>query len=161
MCYQNCIHENYHGDCQRCSYEKGWICPGDREECTECHEIFDEADMEGGLCPDCVAEMESPKSTKAGFASAKCRECGWEGELRDCLKVRRELVKKIKKAMEPIEENELNPAREYMEVYLSSNNTCNSIQFNLKPEQIEIVKVLVLSMANQNLAEMTAEFEAL
>jgi hypothetical protein len=71
------------------------------------------------------------------------------------------LIKKIKEAMRPIEETERNPARKYTEVHISNNDGYDGIQFKLKPEQIEIVKVLVLSMANQNLAEVTAEFEAL
>jgi len=57
MCYQNCMYENYHGDCTKNTNVKGWICPGDSEECTECHEIFDEADMEDRLCPECTAKQ--------------------------------------------------------------------------------------------------------
>jgi len=73
-----------------------------------------------------------------------------------------ELSKKIKAAKEPIEENERNPGREFMAVDLANTNDSRwSIRFKLKPEQIKIVRVLVLSMANQNLAEMTAKFEAL
>jgi hypothetical protein len=72
------------------------------------------------------------------------------------------LIIKIKAAMEPIDEAKNNPDREYMAVGLANTNDSSlGVRFLLKPEQIEIVKVLVLSMANQNLAEMTAEFEAL
>lgn len=51
------MYENYHGDCTKNTNVKGWICPGDSEECTECHEIFDEADMEDRLCPECTAKQ--------------------------------------------------------------------------------------------------------
>jgi len=71
------------------------------------------------------------------------------------------LIIKIKAAMRPIKEIERKLAQKYTEVHISNNDGYGSIPFELKPEQVEIVKVLVLSMANQNLAEMTAEFEAL
>jgi len=72
------------------------------------------------------------------------------------------IIKKIKEAIEPIEDNAQNPDRKYMAVsFVNTRDSRLNIRFELKPEQVEIVKVLVLSMANQNLAEMTAEFEAL
>ena len=72
------------------------------------------------------------------------------------------IIKKIKEAIEPIEDNAQNPDREYMAVsFVNTRDSHLNIRFNLKPEQIEIVRMLVLSIANQNLAEMTAEFEAL
>jgi len=72
------------------------------------------------------------------------------------------LIKKIKEAMEPIEDNTRNPAREYMVVsFVNTIDSRLNVRFKLNPDQIEIVKVLVLSMANQNLAKMTAEFDGL
>jgi len=58
MCYQNCQHENYHGDCTKGSYPTGWICPPDAEECDECLEIFDSSDLDDGLCKECQTEKE-------------------------------------------------------------------------------------------------------
>ena len=72
------------------------------------------------------------------------------------------IIKKIKEAIEPIEDNAQNPDRKYMAVsFVNTRDSHLNIRFNLKPEQIEIVRMLVLSIANQNLAEMTAEFEGL
>ena len=62
MCYMNCIHENYQGECaKRGGFPPGWICPHDREECVSCHGIFDQADMEDGLCNECQAEKTKVK----------------------------------------------------------------------------------------------------
>jgi len=61
MCYQGCRHENYHGDCTKGKYPKGWICPPDRVYCESCGDVFHEDQVMDDLCHACYDELKENK----------------------------------------------------------------------------------------------------
>lgn len=57
MCYRNCEHENWHGECQMGKLPEHFICPGERAYCNRCEAVSYWYDMdESGLCEECIAD---------------------------------------------------------------------------------------------------------
>lgn len=77
------------------------------------------------------------------------------------LKKGKEIQSEIENQSRPLDYVESNTPH-YNGVTLAClNNSTFSSSFSLKPEQIDMVKILVVTMAEKNLEELKSEFEDL